>query len=255
MSKVWAFGCSHVRGTELGVGKYMNTDQWLMDNFGTTNIIEFTKSQTEILQNKWHDILLKLWDETDLLDYEMTQSYSGQVADILGYELHNKGIRGSGADRAFHEFLKVKDDIDWNKDIVFVGFTYPYRYMFEEDQNDRNRNLNWMATSNQKGYKEFYEGMLQWGPTDFSWASWSAGLYHMIKLHYPTVHMIDATGMLNPKMKPFMDKIKSNDKTLKDFSKYDIVDDNKVYDLYPQYHFKEYAHKNFAEYLITELNL
>lgn len=52
-----------------------------------------------------------------------------------------------------------------------------------------------------------------------------------------------------------MDKIKSNEKTLQDFAKYDIIDGKKVYDLYPQYHFKEYAHKEFAEYLVTELKL
>lgn len=255
MSKVWSFGCSHVRGTELGIGKYMDTDQWLLNTFGKTSITEFSKKETDQLQNMWHDILLKLWDETDLLDYEMTLSYSGQVAEILGYKLYNKGIRGSGADRAFHEFLKVEKDIDWDNDVVFIGFTYPYRFMFEEEQNDRNRNLNWMAHSKEVGFKEFYEGMLQWGPTDFSWASWSAGLYHMIKLHYPKVHMIDATGKLNSKMKPFMDEIKSNELTLQDFAKYDIIDGSKVYDLYPQYHFKEYAHKEFAEYLITEMNL
>jgi len=255
MSKVWSFGCSHVRGTELGVGKYMDTDQWLIDNFGKIQITDFSKKETETLQNKWHDILIKLWNETDLLDYETTLSYSGQVATKLGYELHNNGVRGSGADRAFHEFLKVKDDIDWDNDIVFVGYTYPYRYMFEENQSDRNRNLNWMASSNQKGYKQFYEGMLKWGPTDFSWAAWSSGIYHTIKLQFPKVHLIDATGKLNSKMKPFMDSIKSNEKTLQDFAKYDIIDGNKVYDLYPQYHFKEYTHEDFADYLITELNL
>lgn len=255
MSKVWTFGCSHARGTELGINKYLDTEQWLVDNFGKTDIMSFSKEETSKLQNMWHDLTIKLWDETDLLEYETTLSYSGQVAEILGYDIENRAVRGSGADRALHEFIKAHDDIDWDKDIVFFGYTYPYRFMYEEDRYDRNRNLNWMSNSKEKGFKEFYEGMLKWGPTDFSWTAWSAGIYHLIKLQHPKVNMIDATGQMNGRMKKFLDTIKCHDLTLQDFAKYDIIDGKKVYDLYPQYHFKEYAHKAFAEYLVKELNL
>ena len=40
MSRVWAFGCSHTLGTELGVSKYVDPDKWMLENAGTTNIWE-----------------------------------------------------------------------------------------------------------------------------------------------------------------------------------------------------------------------
>ena len=44
-------------------------------------------------------------------------------------------------------------------------------------------------------------------------------------------------------------------KRLQDFAKYSIIEGAKYYDLYPQYHFKEYAHTDCATYLIKELAL
>ena len=99
MNKVWSFGCSHVRGTELGVSKYFDTDKFMMDRIGCTDIFATTESKRKKLENEWDLIIKNLWDTTDLLQKEKELSFSGQVAKKLGYDLHNHGIRGAGADR------------------------------------------------------------------------------------------------------------------------------------------------------------
>lgn len=247
MPKVWAFGCSHTLGTELGVSKYIDTDKWMLDNAGTLNIWEVPEKKLGDVRNKWSDLLHKLYDTTDLLEEEKHLSYSGRVAKILGYELHNHAIKGSGADRALHELSVVREKhIDWDNDIVFVGYTHIYRFMFEESQWDGNRNLNWMKTHKDKNLQKLQKMMLLDGPCDYFWSAANAGIYHMIKSMYPKAYMIDVINTTNT-FRPgeALKNIRFNDFTLEDYSK--------PKDIFPQGHFKEYTHKKLGIHLASKI--
>jgi len=247
MSKVWAFGCSHTLGTELGVSKYIDTDKWMMDNAGTTNIWQVPEKQLAKVRNDWADLLHELYNSTNLAEEEKHLSYAGQVAKQLGYELCNRAIKGSGADRSLHELSVVcEKHIDWDKDIVFVGYTHIYRFMFNEEQWDGNRNLNWMKTHKQKHLQQLHKMMLVDGPCDYFWSAANAGIYYMIKTAFPKAHMIDVINTTNT-FKPgvFLKDLRYNDKTLQDFSK--------PSDIYPQGHFKEYTHVELAKHLCEKI--
>lgn len=248
MPKVWAFGCSHTLGTELGVSQYIDTDKWMLDHAGTTNIWEVPENKLGYVRNKWSDLLHDLYDTTDLLEQEKQLSYSGQVAKMLGYDLVNCAIKGSGADRALYELSVVREKhIDWDNDIVFVGYTHIYRFMFEEKRRDGNRNLNWMKTHKNKNLQQLHRMMVLDGPCDYFWSAANAGIYHIIKSMYPKVYMIDVINTTN-KFKPgvLLKDLRFNDHTLEDFS-----DSN---DIYPQGHFKEYTHKKLAEHLVGKIS-
>lgn len=255
MNKLWAFGCSHTQGTEVGIEKYIDPDSWIKSQLGDTHFQFMSEKQKGMIQRNWLEVLNSIWETTDVENEGMKLSFSGRIAEKLGLELKNNAIKGSGADRALHELLKCKDDIDWNNDVVFVGMTYPYRFMVEEDDRKMNRNLNYAKNHKDKKQRHLHQAMVEFGPTDFSWDAWNSGIYHLIKTQFPNVHIIDTTGKTNKRMKWANSKIVSNTKNLHDFAKYDIIDGIKCYDLYPHYHFKTYAHEHFAEYLITELNL
>mgnify|MGYP000852050965 CR=1 FL=1 len=255
MPKVWGFGCSHVQGAELGVGEHMDTDVWMKQRIGHTDIMHLDTAQREKLQEEWHTILENLRNTTDIASRERQLSFVGQVAEQLGYELENHGIRGSGADRALHNLYQYENTIDWDNDIVFVSYTFAHRFMFDETRFDGNRNLNYVAGKS-NDVRKFVKLAHTHGPTDFSWCSFNAGIYFLIKQMFPKVHLIDIADKMNSK-RPGRDlkSIASNKKRLQDFAKYSIIESKKYYDLYPQYHFKEYAHRDFATYLINELNL
>ena len=248
MNKVWSFGCSHTLGTELGVSQYIDTDKWMLDHAGTTNIWEVPESKLGYVRNKWSDLLHDLYDTTDLLEQEKQLSYSGQVAKMLGYDLGNCAIKGSGADRSLHELSVVQEKhIDWDNDIVFVGYTHIYRFMFEEERWDGNRNLNWMKTHKQKHLQQLHKMMLLDGPCDYFWSAANAGIYHMIKAQYPQVYMIDVINTTNT-FRPgvALKDLRFNDYTLQDYST--------PKDILPQGHFKEYTHKKLAEHLVNKIS-
>lgn len=252
MARVWAFGCSHTLGTELGVSNYIDTDKWMMENTGTTNIWEVPENKLGKARNSWTDLLHELYSTTNLLEEEKQLSYSGQVAKLLGYELCNFAIKGSGADRSLHELSVVREKhIDWDNDIVFVGYTHIYRFMFNESQWDGNRNLNWMKTHKDKNLQQLHRMMLLDGPCDYFWSAANAGIYHMIKSMYPKVYMIDVINTTNT-FKPgnCLKDLRFNDFTLEDFSK--ILDNKK--DIYPQGHFKEYTHEKLAKHLVEKIS-
>ena len=253
MSRVWAFGCSHTLGTELGVSKYVDPDKWMLENAGTTNIWEVPDKHLGRVRNDWADLLDNLYKTTDLLQEEKHLSYAGKVAESLGYELCNHAIRGSGADRALHELSVVREKhIDWDNDIVFVGYTHIYRFMFDEERWDGNRNLNWMKTHKQKHLQQLHKMMLLDGPCDYFWSAANAGIYHMIKTMYPKVHMIDVVNTTNT-YKPGVARkdLRFNTTTLDDYSKRT----NNKKDIYPQGHFKEYTHELLATHLINKLGI
>lgn len=252
MPKIWSFGCSHTLGTELGVSKYIDTDKWMIENAGTTNIWEVPEKHLGKIRNSWADLLYDLYKTTDLLEEEKQLSYSGKVAEVLGYELANCAIKGSGADRALHELSVVQGKhIDWDKDIVFVGYTHIYRFMFNESKWDGNRNLNWMKTHKDNELKNLHKMMLLNGPCDYFWSASNAGIYHMIKTIYPKAYMIDVINTTNT-FKPgnYLKDLRYNDYTLEDFTDYK----NNKKDIYPQGHFKEQAHIKLANHLIENLS-
>lgn len=248
MARVWAFGCSHTLGTELGVSKYLDTDKWMLENAGTTDIRKVAENKLGKIRNDWADLLHDLYKTTNLLEEEKHLSYAGRVAEKLNYELVNCGIKGSGADRAHYELSVVQaKHIDWTKDIVFVGFTHIYRFMFEESKWDGNRNLNWMKTHKNKELQDLHRMMILHGPCDYFWSAANAGIYHMIKAQYPQVYMVDVINTTNT-FRPgeTLASLRFNDFTLEDFA---IADD-----IYPQGHFKEYTHVKLADHLVEKIS-
>lgn len=248
MSRVWSFGCSHTLGTELGVSKYIDTDKWMLENAGTTNIWKVSENKLSKVRNNWADLLHELYNTTDLLEEEKRLSYSGKVAESLGYDLINCAIKGSGADRSLHELSVVRSKhIDWNKDIVFVGYTHIYRFMFDEEKWDANRNLNWMKTHKNNNLRDLHRMMMLDGPCDYFWSAANAGIYHMIKSMYPKVYMIDVINTTNT-FRPGepLKNLRFNDFTLEDYAKSN--------DIYPQGHFKEYTHEKLAQHLVEKIS-
>ena len=225
MYKVWAFGCSHTEGSELGCHNFIDPDSWS----GTAQ--------------EWNNQLDKIYKTTDLNRIERELSYSGQLAKLLGYELRNCGIKGSGADRALYEIYYK--DIDWDNDIVLVGYTHIYRFIIDTERYDGNRNLNW---SKDKATEKFSQDMVRYGPSDWFWSASNAGIYHMIKTHFPKALMIDTVSTTNT-YKPglLLDKITFNSKNLSSFS-------TTPQDKYPGGHFKEYTHAKLEEHIYEKLN-
>jgi len=255
MPKVWSFGCSHVRGAELGLSKYFDTDAWMKERIGHTDIFQISQQVREPLQEEYEKVVKDLYKNTDLYEIEKHYSFSGVVAKKLGYELENHGIRGSGADRTLYNLYTNYENIDWEHDIVFVSFTFTHRFMYDTDRFDGNRNLNYVA-GKEKSVVDAIRAMHIHGPTFFSWSAFNAGIYHLIHNQFPKVYLLDIADTMNSKTPGHSLKlIRSNKKTLQDFAKYSIIDGKKCYDLYPQYHYKEYAHEAFADYLIEHLEL
>lgn len=245
MPKVWAFGCSHTEGTELGINNYINVDAWLMENFGTTDYRNLDVKTKNKLMKKWHSMLDNLIQKTDIVSNGRKLSYAGQLATLLDYDLMNFAIRGSGADRAFYELVyKKSKQIDWQNDIVLVGFTHTHRFMYDVTYPDRNINLN----SPKKSNKNLHKTLITEGPSDIFWSAANAGIYHLIKVHYPKVKFISTvktTNSLNPGK--FLSSIQYNDYRLDDYA-------ISLNDVYPQGHYKEYAHKELAKHIYEKLN-
>jgi MoaA/NifB/PqqE/SkfB family radical SAM enzyme len=240
MYKVWSFGCSHSQGTELGVDNYVDVDEWMK---------EHQTLSKEQIRKSWGTLLDKLYSTTDLEQIGMQLTYSGQLAKLLSYQLENHSMKGSGADRTLHQLLKYQDQIDWDNDIVLVGFTYPYRFMYDETEADKNRNLNWLKPNATKDWKQVQELLIELGPTDFSWSAFNSGIYHLIKQRFPSVLLIDVASTNNVEQPgKFLQDIRYNDRTLADFS----VHSN---DIYPQGHYKEHAHFKLAKHICEKLNM
>ena len=249
MPKVWGFGCSHVQGAELGVSEHMDTDAWMKERVGHTDIMHLDTNAREKLQDEWHNILENLRANTDIAQKERELSFVGRLANKLDFDLENHGIRGSGADRTLYMLYQYADKINWDTDIVLVSYTFAHRFMFDETRFDGNRNLNYVAGKS-ADVKQFIKLAHMHGPTDFSWCAFNAGIYFYIKSVFPKAHLINIADKMNSKVTgQELTKIASNKKRLQDFAKYSIIKETKYYDLYPQYHFKEYAHDAFAEYL------
>jgi hypothetical protein len=249
MPKVWSFGCSHSQGTELGVGKYTNVNQWLIDNAGTEYFWSLPPNKRGKIAQEWTKLLEHLYDTTDLETEEKHLSYSGQLAKLLGYELVNKCIRGSGADRALHEIIvNNQKNIDWKNDVVLVGITHIYRWMYDDTVYDGNRNLFWMQYHNNKEFRKAHNTFVKHGPSDFSWSAFNAGIYHLLKLHYPNIILVDTVNITNTFYPgDFLKKICYNDYTLEDFATNQL-------DRYPQGHYKEYTHEKLAQHIYEKMN-
>ena len=240
MSKVWSFGCSHSQGTELGVSEYVDINSWLVERAGT---------DSETIRREWGLLLDELYRTTDLSDKEKHLTYSGQLAKMLGYKLENHSMKGSGADRTLYQLLNYESKIDWNTDVVLVGFTYPYRFMYDLSEPDKNRNLNWLKPNASKDWERVQELLIELGPTEFSWSAFNSGIYHLIHTRFPQVLLIDVAST-NNNYRPgkFLQDIRFNDLTLADFAK----DPD---DTYPQGHYKEYAHIGLAKHLYEKLDM
>lgn len=249
MPKVWSFGCSHTHGTELGVGKHIDVDKWLTQHAGTEDFWSLPQKKRSEVAQEWTQLLEVLYNTTNLEREEEQLSYSGQLAKLLGYELRNCAIRGSGADRSLFEIVVNQEkNIDWDNDIVLVGYTHIYRWMYNENAYDGNRNLNWMQYHKDKDMRKAHKVLVTQGPCDFTWSAFNAGIYHLLKVHYPKILFIDTVNITNTFLPgDFLKKIRYNDYTLEDFAVHRG-------DMYPQGHYKEYTHEKLAQHIYEKLN-
>ena len=232
--KLWAFGCSHVEGYELGT-KYKDTyKHWLYDNFKITSRNEGEKKfgwekYVKVVEKPWFKLIGNISNPS--------LSFTGLIAKTLNCDLINLGKNGTGIDRSFYNIIVNEKNIDWNNDIVILGANSWPRWMIDVN----NSSLDVIARNmSDKKIINYFPCIESHIITYFS-------ILAAIKKFFPKVIIVGI-------------HININIESLEKFIKFDVQ--KLMYDFvigeddrYPGGHFTESVHNRFANYIIEEMEL
>jgi hypothetical protein len=232
-NKLWAFGCSHTSGFELGTGMSKSDIQkWVKS---TTKYNSWQEASESLSHDDYLTKIAKPWHK--LIGYKSTPeaAYPGIIANMKNLSLVNCAVAGSSTIEIFGQFRSKINEIDWDNDKVIFAPTYYGRW---PTQNNRTFNIHMLDN---KTLESYYEMMPSVNSQIINYYS----LLFFIQQNYPNVLLVKIYDSVS-----YLDMHKTIN-FVNETSMDSYVNDESF--KLPGYHYNEQAHEKFAMYIVDKI--
>ena len=230
--RLWAYGDSHTAGAELG--------------YSERSLSQFQPGGIYFGKD-WNQHLINRGEYTQLISGAIAcapeNSWTGQLAELLGADLICKAIPGWSNDGAVKDMLR--DMSHWAEDdIIFWGVATPWRFTpAGENLLKDNHQVSRMPTKAKRV-------LVEYGPHETSLTLWTQALMHLAKSLHKNMKMV---YMSTPDL-IINDYDVVNDLCVIDISLGQFKKNNgDKYKTLPQSHYDRPCHRDYAEMIYNTL--
>lgn len=227
MTKLFAFGDSHIAGHELGIDKKIIDDFYKKSGYSSAAKIKKLpiKKQTQVIY-KWYAIMEQVCGANSY--HTPSLAYAGKLADAIGYELVCRAFPGNSIHKQIL-LLHEENSIDWDNDIVMFGIPPRQRWLTNNEKDATPHNIG------EKNAKILYNH----GPGDKAEKLNFLGTLCYLRQKFPKIILVRQYDDIAFEQFP-INNIFVNNISLQNMAGMNMN---------PAGHFVEEEHKKFASYL------